>query len=50
MEHTWFDWRTNPDYWDMLRRPEVRTANMIKRAEAKRALARKRKREKKHRK
>lgn len=43
MEHTWFDWRTNPDYWDMLRRPEVRTANMIKRAEEKRALARKRK-------
>ena len=46
MEHIWFDWRTNPDYWDMLRRPEVRTANMIKRAEEKRALARKKEKRK----
>lgn len=50
MDDLWLHWTKNPDYQNLLAHPEVRTANMIKRAEEKRALARKRRQLKKQRK
>jgi len=39
MELVYFDWTTNPDYFDLLRRPIIRTEYQIKRAAKKRLRA-----------
>lgn len=40
MELVWFNWKTNPDYADLLFREEIRTDNQIKKSELKRVKAR----------
>lgn len=39
MELVWFNWKTNPDYADLLSREEIRTDNQIKKSEFKRVKA-----------
>lgn len=46
METIWFDWKTNPDFQDMLSREIVRTDNQIKREHEKRIRKRQKRKNK----
>ena len=39
MELQFFNWMTNLDYWEMLRKPKIRTMIKVKRSEQKRLIA-----------
>jgi len=47
MENIWFDWTTNIDFMDLLKRPIIKTDAQIKRSQQKRLKARQKRKSKK---